>query len=451
MSKPFHLAWFLGQSFTSKTWRSTWPGSVSDVARWMMPDIFIDLAKGMERACMDYMIIEDSSNVPYTYKGSHDTYLQYAQGCPKLDPAVLVPWLAQATQNLGLVPTLSVSEYPPYLLARLINSLDHVTEGRIGWNCVTGSNDGTAQNYGHDKHRPHDERYEVADEFADVVTRLWEAWEPDAVVLDRDKPMFADGSKVRPIHHEGKYFKVRGPINAPRSPQGRVPIVQAGGSAAGKKFASKWADTIITEGSDIQKMKEYRQEVRRNAAAIGRNPDDIKLLFLCSPIVDTTMEAALERRRQQQEDSLKYVDMQLSGMSRLTDRHRLLQVRSRRAAAAHAHDQWPPVLAGPVARQAAARDRAHLRQQGQPRLYRHRRSCGGGDAGGHGGGGWRRLPDLQYRDRPPVCDGGLRRAGARIAAPWLDPQGLRAQAPRRQSEGVLRLGLVTPEPDVASL
>ena len=146
MTKPFHLAWFLGQSFTSKTWRSMWPGSASDVQRWMMPDIFIDLAKGMERACMDYMIIEDSSNVPYTYKGTHDTYLQYAQGTPKLDPAVLVPWLAQATQHLGLVPTLSVSEYPPYLLARLVNSLDHVTEGRIGWNCVTGSNDGTAQN-----------------------------------------------------------------------------------------------------------------------------------------------------------------------------------------------------------------------------------------------------------------------------------------------------------------
>jgi long-chain alkane monooxygenase len=154
-----------------------------------------------------------------------------------------------ATQNLGLLPTLSVSEYPPYLLARLINSLDHVTEGRIDWNCVTG-NDGTAQNHGHDKHRPQDERYEVADEFADVVTRLWEAWEPDAVVLDRDKPMFADGSKVHPINHDGKYFKLRGPINA-HAPWKS----QAGGSPAGKKFASKWADTIITEGSDIQRMR----------------------------------------------------------------------------------------------------------------------------------------------------------------------------------------------------
>jgi len=144
MKKPFHLAWFLSQGYGPKSWRGDWPGS--DMARWMMPDLFVDLAKGMDRRCFDYMIIEDSSNVPYTYKGSHDTYLQYAASAPKLDPAVLVPYLAQATKNLGIVPTLSVSEYPPYLMARLVNSLDHVTEGRVGWNCVTGSNDGAAQN-----------------------------------------------------------------------------------------------------------------------------------------------------------------------------------------------------------------------------------------------------------------------------------------------------------------
>ena len=256
----------------------------------MMPDLFVDLAKGMERACFDYMIIEDSSNVPYTYKGSHDTYLQYAASAPKLDPAVLVPYLAQATDaSRPRCRRLSVSEYPPYLLARLVNSLDHVTEGRIGWNCVTGSNDGAAQNYGHDKHRPHDERYDIADEFADVVTRLWEAWEPDAVVLDRDKPMFADGSKVHPINHDGKYFRCRGPLNAPRSPQGRVPICQAGGSPRGQRFASRWADTIITEGGgSVGSMKAYRDRVRQQAAEYGRNPDDIKVLFLAHPIIDVT-------------------------------------------------------------------------------------------------------------------------------------------------------------------
>ena len=314
---PFHLAWFLSQGYGPKSWRGDWPGS--DIARWMMPDLFIDLAKGMERACMDYMIIEDSSNVPYTYQGSHDTYLKYGASAPKLDPAVLVPYLAQATTHLGLVPTLSVSEYPPYLLARLVNTLDHVSEGRIGWNCVTGSNDGAAQNYGHDKHRPHDERYDVADEFADLVTKLWEAWEPDAVVLDPELPMFADGTKVHPVNHEGKYFKCRGPLNAPRSPQGRVPICQAGGSPRGQQFASRWADTIITEGGgSAASMKAYRNDVRRRAVEIGRNPDDIKVLFLAHPIVDTTMEAARERKRLERLAAEEHMDMQLSSMSRLT-------------------------------------------------------------------------------------------------------------------------------------
>ena len=317
MNRPFHLPWFVAQGYGPKSWRTDWPGS--DIRRWMMPDLFVELARAMERACFDYLIIEDSSNVPYTYQGAHDTYLKYAASTPKLDPAVLVPYLAQATEHLGIVPTLSVSEYPPYLLARLVNSLDHVTEGRMGWNCVTGSNDGAAQNYGRDKHYPHDERYDIADEFADVVTRLWEAWEPDAVVLDRDAPMFADGTKVHPIHHEGKYFRCRGPINAPRSPQGRVPICQAGGSPRGQLFASRWADTIITEGGgSVEKMKEYRENVRRQAAEFGRNPDDIKVLFLAQPIIDVSMEAARERVRMKEVESEQHIDLQLSGMSRLT-------------------------------------------------------------------------------------------------------------------------------------
>jgi len=317
MAKPFHLAWFLSQGYGPKSWRSDYPGA--DVSRWMMPDIFVDLAQAMDRACFDYMIIEDSSNIPYTYKGSHDTYLQYGASTPKLDPAVLVPYLTTATKTLGIVPTLSVSEYPPYLLARLVNALDHTTEGRIGWNCVTGSNDGAAQNYGNEKHKPHDERYDVADEFADIVTRLWESWEADAVVLDRETPMFADGKKVHAINHKGKYFNVRGPINAPRGPQGRVPICQAGGSPRGLEFASRWADTIITEGGgSIASMKAYREEIRTRAKALGRNPDDIKILFLAHPIIDTTMEAARFRAQAEADSAERDVEMLLSSMSRVT-------------------------------------------------------------------------------------------------------------------------------------
>lgn len=318
MSKPFHLAWFLSRGYGPKAWRHDWGGTNGAQARWMMPDLFVDLARGMERACFDYLIIEDSCNVPYTYQKSHNAYLRYAAATPKLDPAVLVPYLAQATRHLGIVPTLSTSEYPPFLLARLVNSLDHVTEGRVGWNIVTGSNDGGAQNYGRDKHHPHDERYDRADEMADIVTQLWESWEPDAVVLDRDNAIFADGNKVHAINYEGKYYSCRGPLSAPRSPQGRPVLCQAGGSPRGLQFASKWADTIIASQTTIEAMRKHRNEVRRQAAEMGRDPDKIKVLFLADPIIDVSMEQARLRRQKDIAFAGENVEFVLAMMSTLT-------------------------------------------------------------------------------------------------------------------------------------
>lgn len=316
MSKPhFHLGWFLSRGYGPKAWRHAWGGNQS---RWMMPDLFVDLARSMERACFDYVMLEDSSNVPYTYGGSHDTYLKYAQATPKLDPAVLVPYLAQATKRLGLVVTLSTSEYPPFLLARLVNSLDHVTEGRIGWNIVTGSNDGGAQNYGRDRHLAHDERYDQADEFTDIVTRLWDGWESDAVLLDRESPTFADGSKVHPLNFEGRYFKVRGPLSAPRSPQGRPVLCQAGGSPRGIAFSARWADTIIASAPTVELMVAFRQKIRQQAAEYGRDPDSVKILFLVNPLVDVSAEAARERRRLEAVDMATHIEALLAGMSRLS-------------------------------------------------------------------------------------------------------------------------------------
>ncbi|WP_203071517.1 NtaA/DmoA family FMN-dependent monooxygenase [Falsiroseomonas ponticola] len=313
--RPFHLAWFLSRGYGPKAWRHDWGG---DASRWMMPDLFVDLARSMERACFDYLIIEDSCNVPYTYQGSHDTYLKYAAATPKLDPAVLVPYLAMATKHLGIVPTLSTSEYPPFLLARLVNSLDHVTEGRVGWNMVTGSNDGGAQNYGMERHHAHDDRYDRADEVAEIVTQLWESWEPDAVVLDREGAVFADGRKVHPIDYRGKFFSCRGPLNAPRSPQGRPVLCQAGGSPRGQRFAARWADTIITNAGSVEAMKSYRETVRRQAIADGRDPDRIKVLFLAYPIVDVSMEAARMRRDREVQDAAENLEMNLAMMSRMS-------------------------------------------------------------------------------------------------------------------------------------
>lgn len=315
MDRPFHLAWFVSRGYGPKAWRYEWGG---DQSRWMMPDLFVDLAVSMERAGFDYVMMEDSSNVPYTHKGTHDDYLKYAMATPKLDPAVLVPYMAMATKRIGLVTTMSTTEYPPFLLARLVNTLDHVTEGRVGWNMVTGSNDGGAQNYGLDRQFEHDERYDRADEFVEIVTRLWESWAPDAVVMDREAPLFADGAKVHPLHYKGRFHQVRGPLSAPRSPQVRPVLCQAGGSPRGRQFAARWSDTIITSAKDVASMRATRDRIRADAVAAGRDPDGIKVLFLVDPLVDHSLEAAEHRRRILEADVALHVDQHLASASRLS-------------------------------------------------------------------------------------------------------------------------------------
>lgn len=312
--KPFHLAWFISRGYGPKAWRLPWGGP--NPKGWTSPDLFVDLSRALERAAFDYVMIEDSSNIPYTYGNSHDTYLRYAVDSPKLDPAVLASFLIQATRRLGVVTTLSTTEYHPFQLARLTNTLDHVSLGRAGWNLVTGSNDGGAQNFGLERQYPHDERYEMADEYADLVTRLWESWDEDAVVMDQENEIFADSSKVRPVYFEGKYFRSRGPLGAPRSPQGRPVICQAGGSPRGRQFAARWAETVIGTARSVASMKAFREDIRAKAREAGRDPDSIKVLFLITPIVDGSRESAELRRRAQLDDTERHLDAHLASLSR---------------------------------------------------------------------------------------------------------------------------------------
>ena len=315
-ARPFHLGWFL-QGSSVQAWGEPWTGHIGKT--WMKPELFLDMARSLERACFDYILLEDSSYVGESYQGSTKIYLENAIAVPRQDPSVVASLMTAVTSRIGIVPTFGTFAYPPYLLARLVATLDQVSDGRIGWNAVTGSSDYAAMNFGMKGMPEHDLRYDMADEYMQVVRGLWNSWEPGAIVADTDSGILVDASKVHAVNHEGKYFKCRGPINAPRSPQGRVPICQAGGSPRGKKFAARWADTIITEGGgSIETMKAYRDEIRRQAAAFGRNPDDIKVLFLAHPIIDTTMEAAHERQRLEEEQAQKHIDMQLSSMSRLT-------------------------------------------------------------------------------------------------------------------------------------
>jgi len=298
IAKQFHLAWFLN-GYRVHGWQDNFVGTNSH--EWMRPEFYFDFARSLERAGFDYVILEDSAYVPDAWESSHDYYLRNAIHVPKQDPAVLGSMLATVTSRLGIVVTVNVNEWRPFQLARYMNTLDHVSGGRAGWNMVTGSSDRSAQNYGLDGQPEHDLRYEIAEEFTAVCQQLWDSWEPDSMVVDQDNGVFVDPAKVHAINFEGRFFKCRGPLNTARSPQGQIPIIQAGGSPRGRAYAGKHAQSVIAVGGSVAEMKAYRDQVRAGAVAHGRKPDDVKVLFLVSPIVAETHEAAEERKRQDAE------------------------------------------------------------------------------------------------------------------------------------------------------
>ena len=316
-ANPFHLGWFLGNSFGVHGWNQPWGGTGGQ--DWTQPDLHIELAKALERACFDYLLLEDSLFVPDNYGSSMEFYLARALRAPKNDPLPLVPLIAQATTHLGIVPTISTSFYPPFLLARLIATLDLMSKGRVGCNFVTSTAERAAQNFGLNSHLEHDLRYEMADEFVDVVSQLWSSWDADAIVMDREAGVFVDHTKVHAIDFKGRFFSSRGPLNTARPLQGRPVLVQAGGSPQGKRFAAKHMDSVIAAVSTIGEMKAFRVDLRERLAAEGRHPDSCKLFFVASPTVGETNEEAQERNRRRQVQREASPAMTLAQMASLTD------------------------------------------------------------------------------------------------------------------------------------
>ena len=295
MPDRFHLGWFL-QGSSAQAWGEPWTGSIG--AGWRVPDLFVDMARALERACLDYILIEDSSYVGESYGGSRDIYLRNALSVPRQDPSVVATILVGATKRIGIVPTFATFAYPPYLLARLVASLDQVSSGRIGWNMVTGSSDLAARNLGLPGLPEHDLRYDMADEYMDLVQQLWASWEPGAIVDDPVAGVFADPAKVHSIDFEGRWYRSRGPLNSGPCVQGRPVIAQAGGSPRGRQFASLHADTIVAAVKGVAGMRAYRDDLRARAVAQGRDPDGCKVLFLVAPIIgETAADAAAQKER----------------------------------------------------------------------------------------------------------------------------------------------------------
>jgi FMN-dependent oxidoreductase (nitrilotriacetate monooxygenase family) len=292
--KPFHLAWFL-QGSSAQAWGEEWTGHIGDT--WMTAELFTDLARSLERACFDYVLIEDSSYIGESYGGSTAIYLENAIAVPRQDPAIIATLMTQTTRRIGIVPTFGTYSHHPYLLARLISSLDQISLGRAGWNAVTGSSDFAAMNYGLPGLPEHDSRYDMADEYLAAVRALWASWEPGAIVDDKARGVFIDPAKVHHVNFEGRWFKTRGPLNSGPCPQGQPVIAQAGGSPRGRAFAARHADTIVAHAKGIGAMKAYRDDVRQRMVAQGRDPETCKVLFMIAPILGETDEVAQEHKR----------------------------------------------------------------------------------------------------------------------------------------------------------
>jgi FMN-dependent oxidoreductase (nitrilotriacetate monooxygenase family) len=315
-ANPFHLGWFINNTYGVHGWNQPWGGDFDD---WTQPDLQVDMAKALERACFDFFLMEDSLFVPDNWGGSMEFYLARALRAPKNDPLPLVPLIAQATRHLGIVPTISTSFYPPYLLARLIATLDLMSKGRVGCNFVTSTAERAAQNFGLDAHLEHNLRYEMADEFVELVTKLWESWDADAIVMDRKSGVFVDHTKVRAIDFKGRFFSSRGPLNTARPPQGRPVLIQAGGSPQGRQLAAKHMDCVVAALGTVEEMKAFRADLRKRVAAEGRAPDSCKLFFVIVPTLGETNAEAEERFRRRQAQREAAPELALAQMGSLTD------------------------------------------------------------------------------------------------------------------------------------
>ena len=230
-----------------------------------------------------------------------------------IEPLTLLPALAAVTEHIGLIATASTTFNEPYHIARKFASLDIVSGGRAGWNVVTTSNPDAALNFGMDDHMEHAQRYRRAREFYEVVTGLWDSWADDAFVRDVDAGVYFDPDKLHVLDHRGEYFKVRGPLNVARPPQGWPVIVQAGASEAGRQLAAETAEVIFAAGGKVEAAQAFYADIKSRMARVGRAPDQLKILPGAMVILGGSRAEAQEKKALL--DSLVHPDSGVASLS----------------------------------------------------------------------------------------------------------------------------------------
>lgn len=262
----------------------------------------INTAQLAEKGLFDLVFLADSL---FVSESSHPNILS------RFEPFTLLSVLSTATTNIGLAATASTTYSEPFHIARQFSSLDHLSHGRAAWNIVTSSITSTAENFNGTKLMEHELRYERANEFVEVTNKLWRSWDKGALVRDKETGEFIDASKLHTIDHEGKHFKVRGPLNIERSPQGRPLLIQAGSSPTGTDLASKVADVIFTAQTQIEDAQNFYKQLKEKVSKQNRNPEEVYIMPGLFPILGDTEEEAHQNYQEIQDLILPEVGLSI--------------------------------------------------------------------------------------------------------------------------------------------
>lgn len=282
MSRTMHLAVFAQSvGVAQSVWRSerTDATQANGLGHWAR------LARIAEEGCFDAFFIADALTLSPAIT---------ADATVRPDPVAVLSALSAVTERIGLIGTSSTTYNDPFTVARQFATLDHLSEGRAGWNVVTTAIAAAAENYGSEGLPDHQDRYERGEEFVDVVLGLWDSWDPDAVVAERATGRYTDPNRIRTLAHQGEHFQVRGPLPIPRSPQGRLPLAQAGSSPTGMRLGARVADLVFTTQVDLDASRAFADEMRSLAVAAGREATAVKVLPGLTPIVGRTRAEAQE-------------------------------------------------------------------------------------------------------------------------------------------------------------
>jgi FMN-dependent oxidoreductase (nitrilotriacetate monooxygenase family) len=336
MKKKIHLAFDFSWTTVETQWRM--PGSWVDVHH---PNIgmFEELARIAERAGVDLIFFGDSTGIPSTWEGNIDDAVRYGVAWPRFEMSPFITVMSRVTSHLGFGLTYASTFMHPFYTARLLNALDHVTNGRMAFNVITSQRRADFANYGYDELIEHNSRYDRLEEFIDVCRALWTSVDADAFTWNRKTGQVADPAKVRPINHIGKFFKVKGPLSVVPSPQRQPIIIQAGGSPRGTRAAAHVADHVFGLTKSLPLMAQQRKDLDAALVQEGRDPEQVGILWSTRVMVgETEAEAKALRENLIADVPLEAVGVWLShntgyDMSQLPDRFSLAELQERIVAA----------------------------------------------------------------------------------------------------------------------